>query len=153
MNEQQRKFMKPSILSARRFEKWVVAMPALSALFMSIDQVFQGDFWEAGIFFLTFALSGVIRQGFSHNSRRTASELADDFATVPQEACKTEMSEEEVDNLVTSAKRFAVLWTFTILAICIHLGVVWWKIAISIAALWILLVAVMGLLGATSKVR
>ena len=144
---------KPSILVVRRFEKWVAGLFALAALMTAVSQALQSDYWAAGIFFLTFLLSGVIGQGFSYNLKRSARELTQGFSSNPKSAAETEISDEELDNLVTAEKRFGLLWSATIVALLVHYSVSWWKIVVAVLGVWILLIVMTAVLGAISKKR
>ena len=144
---------RPSVLMVRRFEKWVLGLFALAMLFDSIGQAYQRDFWAAGIFFASFALSGVIGQGLSHNKTRSSSELSSGFMNSPQGAGQTPLSEEDLDNLVKYEMRFGWLLSATIITLCIHLNIEWWRIVISVIVVWILLFILAALLGTVSKVR
>jgi hypothetical protein len=142
----------PSILFGRRFER-LIGTFALSSLFCSLSQLYQADFWAAGIFFITFWLSGLIGQGLSHNRERSAKELGFGFATVPANARQIAMTNADLDIMVKYQVRFGVLLTAMVSALGIRLGFAWWKIALATLAVWVLLVAVVGLLGAVSRVR
>jgi hypothetical protein len=142
----------PSILFGRRFERLLWTF-ALSSLFCSLSQLYQADYWAAGIFFVTFWLSGLIGQGLSHNQRRSSKELGFGFAPVPENARYIAMTNADLDIMVKYQVRFGVLLTAMVSALGIRLGFAWWKIALATLAVWVLLVAVVGLLGAVSRVR
>jgi hypothetical protein len=135
-----------------KFER-VLGIFAVASLLESVTQLLQKDCWAAGIFFLAVTGTGIIGHRLSQNKKRSPTELAQGVSPIPSDAQKRELSPEEADNLVQAATRLGWLWTFTILALCIHLRVVWWHIAISIVVAWVILAALMGLLRALSKVR
>ncbi len=142
----------PSILFCRRFER-LIGTFALSSLFCSLSQLYQADYWAAGIFFVTFWLSGLIGQGLSHNQERSAKKLGFSFTPVPANARQIAMTNAEIDTMVKYQVRFGVLLTAMVSVLGIRLGFVWWIIALAAVAVWVLLVAVVGFLGVVSRVQ
>jgi hypothetical protein len=121
-----------------RLERWLLQPFGLFALFEGALELYNHDWWAAGIFGMAVILCGGIGQGLPKNRKKSFRELCNGPDADPPDEEIVNTTNSGVELAVSNALLgFSLLAVATWVALAIHFGSAWWIVLAVAFVLWI----------------